>query len=78
MVETHGRASLRSIINKSLNYVWKKLHVKRTGMWEIPILKWVENNQVKKELEKRQGAHAPENVLRRRPQPRAKNPRRFK
>jgi len=41
--------------NEQLNYVWNKLHGKRTGMWEIPIFKWIENRQVKRELEKRQG-----------------------
>ena len=34
-------------------YAWKKLNGQRTGMWEIPVFKWVEKNQVKKELEKR-------------------------
>jgi len=41
--------------NEQLNYVWNKLHGKRTGMWEIPIFKWVENRRVKKELAKRKG-----------------------
>ena len=39
---------------EQLTYAWNKFHGKRTGMWEIPIFKWVENKQVKKELEKRQ------------------------
>jgi PKD repeat protein len=38
---------------EQLNYAWKKLHGKRTGMWEIPLFKWVEKKQVKKELSKR-------------------------
>ena len=40
---------------EQLTYAWKKLHGKRTGMWEIPLFKWVENRQVKAELEKRGG-----------------------
>ncbi len=38
---------------EQLNYAWNKLQGKRTGMWEIPVFKWVEKKQVKKELEKR-------------------------
>jgi len=41
---------------EQLRYAWNKLHGKRTGMWEIPIFKWVEKKEVKKELEKRKGA----------------------
>lgn len=36
-------------------YTFKKIDGKRTGMWEIPIFKFVENRKVKKEIEKRQG-----------------------
>ncbi len=42
---------------EQLNYVWNKLHGKRTGMWEIPIFKWVEKKQVKREIEKRQSVN---------------------
>lgn len=38
---------------EQLEYAWNKYKGIRTGMWEIPVFKWVENNQVKKELEKR-------------------------
>ena len=38
---------------EQLTYAWNKLYGYRTGMWEIPIFKWVENRQVKAELEKR-------------------------
>lgn len=48
--------------NEQLNYAWNKLHGKRTGMWEIPVLKWVENKQVKKELSKRKGNSANINI----------------
>jgi len=40
--------------DEQLKYAWNKFHGKRTGMWEIPIFKWVENKKVKKELAKRQ------------------------
>jgi len=40
-------------VNEQLSYSWKKLHGKRTGMWEIPVFKWAEKKQVKKELSKR-------------------------
>jgi PKD repeat protein len=39
---------------EQLKYAWNKFNGKRTGMWEIPVFKWVENRQVKRELEKRQ------------------------
>ncbi len=38
---------------EQLNYAWNKFQGKRTGMWEIPLFKWVEKRQVKKELAKR-------------------------
>jgi len=44
--------------SEQLNYAWNKLHGKRTGMWEIPIFKWVEKRRVKKELAKRKGTSA--------------------
>ena len=40
--------------DEQLKYAWNKFNGKRTGMWEIPIFKWVENKKVKKELAKRQ------------------------
>jgi len=39
---------------EQINYAWNKFKGKRTGMWEIPIFKWIENRKVKMELEKRQ------------------------
>ncbi len=39
---------------EQLAYAWKKLHGKRTGMWEIPIFKGSENIKVREELQKRQ------------------------
>jgi len=50
---------------EQLNYAWRKLHGERTGMWEIPIFKWIENRKVEKELEKRQGSKVkgpPQNI----------------
>jgi len=41
--------------SEQVNYSWKKFHGERTGMWEIPIFKWVENREVKRELERRKG-----------------------
>lgn len=41
--------------NEQLNYAWNKLHGKRTGMWEIPLLKPYENWKVRQELQKRKG-----------------------
>jgi len=38
---------------EQLRYAWNKLQGKRTGMWEIPLFKWIEKRQVKKELAKR-------------------------
>lgn len=59
------RDSLRDPnIRKSLNqrkwngeqitYAFKKLEGKRTGMWEIPLFKFVENMRVRRELKKKQ------------------------
>ena len=39
--------------NEQLNYAWKKLNGKRTGMWEIPIFMPFERMKVKSEIEKR-------------------------
>ncbi|MFA5258443.1 MAG: PKD domain-containing protein [Candidatus Pacearchaeota archaeon] len=41
---------------EQLEYAWNKYKGLRTGMWEIPVFKWVENKQVKTELEKRKSA----------------------
>lgn len=40
---------------EQISYAFKKIDGKRTGMWEIPLFKSLENKKVKKELEKRQG-----------------------
>ncbi len=42
---------------EQMNYAWRKLHGKRTGMWEIPLFKWFENREVKKELAQRNVNH---------------------
>tara|TARA_Y100000310_G_C20603002_1_gene774049 strand:- start:493 stop:1509 length:1017 start_codon:yes stop_codon:yes gene_type:complete len=39
---------------EQLNYAWRKFNGERTGMWEIPLFKWVEKRQVKREIAKRQ------------------------
>jgi hypothetical protein len=38
---------------EQLEYAWRKLHGKRTGMWEIPIFKGRENRQVDREIQAR-------------------------
>ena len=40
---------------ESITYALRKIDGKRTGMFEIPILKFLENKKVKEELTKRQG-----------------------
>ncbi len=50
-----SRLENRGWKTEQLNYAWKKLNGKRTGMWEIPVFKWAENRRVKSELEKRGG-----------------------
>ncbi|MFA5173614.1 MAG: PKD domain-containing protein [Candidatus Pacearchaeota archaeon] len=42
---------------EQVGYAWKKLNGLRTGMWEIPIFKFVERKEVKRELEKRTGTN---------------------
>ena len=39
---------------EQLSYAFKKIDGKRTGMFEIPLFKFVENKKVKQEIEKRQ------------------------
>jgi len=45
----------RKWTSEQITYAFKKLEGKRTGMWEIPLFKFVENRKVRKELEKQQG-----------------------
>ena len=40
--------------SEQITYTFRKLDGKRTGMWEIPIFKFIENRKVKKEIAKRQ------------------------
>ncbi len=40
---------------EQISYAFKKIDGKRTGMWEIPLLKFMENKKVKEEIERRQG-----------------------
>lgn len=44
---------------EQLRYAWNKFQGKRTGMWEIPVFKWIEKRQVRKELEKRRSLSKP-------------------
>lgn len=43
---------------EQINYAFKKIDGKRTGMFEIPIFKFVENRRVEREIQKRQGQSA--------------------
>ena len=38
---------------EQITYAFGKIDGKRTGMWEIPLFKWVENRKVKEEIAKR-------------------------
>lgn len=40
--------------SEQITYTFRKLDGKRTGMWEIPIFKFIENRKVKSEIAKRQ------------------------
>ncbi len=40
--------------SEQISYSFRKIDGKRTGMWEIPIFKFLENRKVKQEIEKRQ------------------------
>ena len=41
--------------HEKIVFAMKKIDGKRTGMYEIPLFKFIENKKVKKEIEKRQG-----------------------
>ncbi len=53
--EIRDRLKEKKWSGEQLSYAFRKIDGKRTGMWEIPLFKFVENRKVKKELEKRQG-----------------------
>ncbi len=38
---------------EQVNYAFRKIDGKRTGMWEVPIFKFFENKKVKKEIQKK-------------------------
>jgi hypothetical protein len=54
--EIFSKLKERGWNHEQLDYAWNKLHGKRTGMWEIPIFKGIENREVRRELEKRGGS----------------------
>ncbi|MEI6850018.1 MAG: PKD domain-containing protein [archaeon] len=39
--------------NEQLSYAFRKIDGKRTGMWEIPVFKFIENRKVVREIDKR-------------------------
>lgn len=47
---------------EQLDYAWKKFKGERVGMWEIPVFKWLEKKQVKKEIDKRNPNAKPSNI----------------
>ena len=54
--ETKEKLKGRKWSKEQITYVFRKIDGKRTGMWEIPLFKFVENKKVKEEIERRQGA----------------------
>ena len=38
---------------EQLNYAWRKYKGLRTGLWEVPVLKFIEKAEVKREVEAR-------------------------
>lgn len=52
--DTRKKLSSYNWKSEQITYALKKLDGKRTGMWEIPIFKFLENKKVKEEIEKRQ------------------------
>ena len=61
--EIFSKLKDREWSGEQLNYAWKKFKGQKVGMWEIPIFKWVENRQVKKELIKRNPGLEKNNTL---------------
>ena len=61
--EIFSKLKDREWSGEQLSYAWKKFRGQRVGMWEIPVFKWVENRQVKKELIKRNPGLKKENAL---------------
>ncbi|MFH1425729.1 MAG: PKD domain-containing protein [archaeon] len=51
--EIRKKLSEKKWSGEQITYAFKKIDGKRTGMWEIPLFKFVENRKVKKELEKK-------------------------
>ncbi len=39
--------------NEQIVYAFKKVQGKRTGMWEIPVFRWLEKRRIREEIEKR-------------------------
>ncbi len=39
--------------NEQIVYAFKKVQGKRTGMWEIPVFRWLEKRKIREEIEKR-------------------------
>lgn len=57
MIDSEIRKSLseKKWKGEQITYAFNKIDGKRTGLWEIPLFKFIENKKVRKELEKKQG-----------------------
>ncbi|MFH1290022.1 MAG: PKD domain-containing protein [Nanoarchaeota archaeon] len=53
--DARAKLKRRGWKGEQITYAFNKLDGRRTGMWEIPLFKFIENRKVKKELEKKQG-----------------------
>jgi len=51
--EIRKKLGLSGWSGEQLNYAFNKIDGKRTGMWEIPLFKFVENKNVRREIERR-------------------------
>lgn len=52
--DTKRKLMERKWKKEQVNYAFKKIDGKRTGMWEIPLFKFLENRKIKRELERKQ------------------------
>ncbi|MBU1988303.1 MAG: PKD domain-containing protein [Nanoarchaeota archaeon] len=52
---TRNKLLERKWTGEQIRYAFRKIQGKRTGMFEIPLFKFIENRKVRKEIEKKQG-----------------------
>jgi len=53
--EIYEKLRAKSWNNEQINFAYRKYKGQRTGMWEIPVMKFVEKKKVRNELNKRKG-----------------------